>query len=344
MTFDEAFTLPARLRQELEKIIHGDTTLIAGPWLSELGYEVMYWIPFLNWIQQEFNVPRDRMIAISRGGVELWYRDLVCRYFEIFEHYSVEEFRQKNEARAARTGLQKQIRIDSFDQEVIEKIKPQLPDGDYQLLHPSLMYNWFLPFWNGFRGIELVRNHSVYRPFPHDDAAAQKLELPDEFVAVKFYTNGNLPNTVENREKLNEIIQRISGRYPIVLLDHAMHLDDHGQFRQALDGRVISAAEWMQPANNLAVQSHILSRATAFVGTYGGFASLSGFYGCPTLALYSNTNPFFDVHLALTQVVFAEFGPAPFLIAGMRDLKMLDLLHARQEVATNLTDSIQNIE
>ncbi len=37
--------------------------IVAGPWLAEVGYEVLYWIPFLRWFCDAHGVPRERLIA-----------------------------------------------------------------------------------------------------------------------------------------------------------------------------------------------------------------------------------------------------------------------------------------
>ena len=47
--------------------------IVVGPWLAEVGYEVLYWIPFLRWFWDAHGVPRERLIVVSRGGMEAVY-------------------------------------------------------------------------------------------------------------------------------------------------------------------------------------------------------------------------------------------------------------------------------
>ena len=57
--------------REIAALAAGTRPIVAGPWLAEVGYEVLYWIPFLRWFQDAFGVPRDRLVVVSRGGMEV---------------------------------------------------------------------------------------------------------------------------------------------------------------------------------------------------------------------------------------------------------------------------------
>ena len=65
----------------------------------------------------------------------------------------------------------------------------------------------------------------------------------------------------------------------------------------------------MSPERNLAVQTAVIARARAFVGTYGGYSYLAPFCGVPSLAFYSERS--FKVHhLHVAQQIFARLGGA----------------------------------
>ena len=53
----------------------------------------------------------------------------------------------------------------------------------------------------------------------------------------------------------------------------------------------------MTPERNLEVQTEIISRARAFVGTYGGLAYLGPYYGVPSIGFYANETELVPVHL-----------------------------------------------
>lgn len=44
----------------------------------------------------------------------------------------------------------------------------------------------------------------------------------------------------------------------------------------------------MTPGTNLEIQTTVITRARAFVGTYGGLSYLSPLYGVPALAALAN--------------------------------------------------------
>ena len=44
-----------------------DQPIIAGPWLTEVGFELLYWIPFLAWAKAYGSIHDDQLIVISQG-------------------------------------------------------------------------------------------------------------------------------------------------------------------------------------------------------------------------------------------------------------------------------------
>jgi hypothetical protein len=65
----------------------------------------------------------------------------------------------------------------------------------------------------------------------------------------------------------------------------------------------------MTPERNLAVQTAVIARAKAFVGTYGGYSYLAPFCGVPSLAFYS-VQTYKAHHLHAAQHVFERLGGA----------------------------------
>jgi hypothetical protein len=68
------------VERELEAAVAGSGPILAGPWISEVGYEVLYWAPFLRWVAAAYRIRRERMVVISRGGSDAWYCDVSGRY------------------------------------------------------------------------------------------------------------------------------------------------------------------------------------------------------------------------------------------------------------------------
>jgi len=48
------------LKRELERIQRTDAPIVIGPWVGEVGFELLYWIPFLNWALRSYELDRRR--------------------------------------------------------------------------------------------------------------------------------------------------------------------------------------------------------------------------------------------------------------------------------------------
>ena len=105
----------------LQKMARSDRPIIVGPWLSEVGFELLYWIPFLNWVKTYRHFDPERLIIVSRGGVAPWYRDIGATYIDLFDFYPPEQFRAKNEQRLAE-GKQKHLLMSQFDREILKVV------------------------------------------------------------------------------------------------------------------------------------------------------------------------------------------------------------------------------
>src|SRR5665648_81960 len=40
--------------------------IVVGPWLMEIGFELLYWIPYLRAQLARLGIPKERVIAVSR--------------------------------------------------------------------------------------------------------------------------------------------------------------------------------------------------------------------------------------------------------------------------------------
>jgi hypothetical protein len=97
---------------------------------------------------------------------------------------------------------------------------------------------------------------------------------------------------------------------PVVVLNTPFAVDDHRD--AAPEGRVITISDHMVPERNLAVQSAVIARARAFVGTYGGYSYLAPFHGVSSVAFYSQRT-FKSQHLHLADRVFDRLGGATLM-------------------------------
>ena len=112
-------------RRELRAAAAGSGPIILGPWLSEVGYEALYWVPFVRWFARNYDVDPERIVALSRGGVAAWYGGIASRYVEQFDLFTPREFAARNEARRGDAD-QKQLALSDFDNEVLSRARRRL--------------------------------------------------------------------------------------------------------------------------------------------------------------------------------------------------------------------------
>ena len=161
-------TVPTIIRWKINRIARSSKPIIVGPWLSETGFELLYWIPFLSWVQREFNLPKNRLIAISRGGAGRWYEGICSQYIDILDHFTVEHFKERNEDRIKWFGGQKQFRLSNFDNEILMCVSDILHTDKFEVIHPSFMYRLFDLYWHGPHSVNLVEQHAVYEQIQYE--------------------------------------------------------------------------------------------------------------------------------------------------------------------------------
>ena len=320
-----------RIERELARLAQGRHPIIAGPWLSEVGFEVLYWIPFLRWLEDRYRIDPERVIAVSRGGVGDWYRGVAGRYVDIFDHVDPDTFTARNTERRAtgESGGQKQTKSGAFDDEVLAAARRTLNIGEAAVCHPSFMYRLFNPFWFGNRALDLVMSHTRHVPLTLERPAG--LGLPERYVAAKFYTGAALPDTPAHRHALRELVGIVSRRLPVVLLDTGMATDEHEDYLFRDVPNVCSIKRHLTPSTNLGVQSAVVAGAEGFIGTCGSLAWLAPMLGVDTIAVYADER-FLVSHIFFATHVYRQTNAARFDTLDLSAAVQLDFV-ARQEMS-----------
>jgi hypothetical protein len=309
------------VEQELDRLISRGRPIVAGPWLSEVGFEALYWVPFLRWVKTAFHLDPERVIAVSRGGVGSWYAGVAQRYIEIWDLLEPADFARKNAAR----GVTKHYERSPLDEEILAGVARHLGTADFDVVHPSLMYRLFTLYWSGQRAMGFVDAHARFEPVAAPTLIDPVL-LPSEYVAVKFYAARSLPDTPAVREWMRRAIAALAEQAPVVLLDTGIVLeDDHADFDLGMRGRVISAKPWMTPRDNLGIQTQIVAGARAFVGTCGSIAWLAPQLGVDTSALFIDPK-WLHAHLPVAMRAYHRMGAGRFSVADLRAIDPLGAL------------------
>ena len=322
-----------RVEREIERVVSGRAPIIVGPWLSEVGYEVLYWVPFVRWVKAAFRIDPDRLFVVSRGGVGSWYADITSNYADIFDEIGLAEFSARNTDRSDREGTNKQFGMSDLDRMLVDRIRMRVGSGDVRVLHPSLMYRLFKSFWSGHRPLDFLDSHTRHVRLIAPAFDLRALALPDDYVAVKFYAARSLPDTLANRALLRTLVEAIAERWPVVLLDTGLDLDDHADYTFQHGGRMVTVRAHLDARTNLGVQTQIIAGARAFVGTCGGLAWLAPMLGVDSTAVFTDAR-FLHSHLHAARRLFHVLDGGRFSPLDLSALDPLGLsLASRQVVA-----------
>jgi hypothetical protein len=300
------------IERELEMLVGRGRLLVAGPWISEVGFETLYWIPFLHWVKTAFRLDQDRMVAVSRGGVASWYQGLASRYVEIWDHMNPADFARRN----AERGITKHYEPSPLDRDILDAVARRLGTREFDVIHPGLMYRLFTLYWSGQRAMGFVDAHMRFTVHGAP-ALIDPALLPREYIAVKFYGARSLPDTPQVRAVLHVLIAALAEQLPVVLLDTGLVLeDDHADYTFG-GSTVVSARSWMTPQTNLGVQTQIVAGARAFIGTCGSLAWLAPRLGVDTSALFVDPQ-WLHAHIAVAMRAYHKLGAGRFAVADLR--------------------------
>lgn len=294
--------------------------ILCGPWRSEVGFELLYWIPFLHNLRERYGLSRDRLIAVGRGGSAAWYD--TAGSADLFERLSVEEARTLSIQASQTTGSMKQNQTLAWERQVCALTATGLGLTEYHILSPSWMYGLCAPFWEGKQPLAWLDHyllHAVKMPAPAVDADLAA-KLPAKYVAMRWYARPTWPLREDLRLWTRRLVAAVAERTPVVLLDSA-HVDDHADIALGNIPNVLKLSDLVTPTplNNLAIQSAVIAKASAYVGTYGGMAQGAMRWGVPTVAYYDSFGQTAPAHLHLTQSLSLRTG-VPFIAGRPGDL------------------------
>ena len=293
-----------------------DHSIMVGPWCGEVGFELLYWIPFVHWLVERARIEGQRLVVITRGGGAVWYRDLTHRSVEIFDLVDADAFRNHAET-------WKQHQISSFDRQMLAGAMAAAGVGRVRLLHPQVMYRLFTAYWKQEPVLEPIGAFLRYGRLPAPPTHPVLNTLPTEYVAAKFYFSQSFPDTPANRAFVQRAITAAAEQLPVVLLNAGAQLDDHRDALVAAGARVHTISTGVR--DNLAAQSAVVARARGFIGTYGGFSYLAPLYGVDSVSFFSARDKLVPFHLDHAQRTFGSLAAGRFLACDVADAHLLTM-------------------
>lgn len=311
--------------QEIARVAAGGGPIVVGPWLAEVGYEVLYWIPFLRWFQDAFGITRDRLVVVSRGGMEGAYREIAGSYVDIFDLMTPAQLAARNaERRSSREGGgQKQSAASVLDDELLAAARSRLGLSSSAVCHPSLMFRLFRNVWHGNLPFDLLWRRTRYVAGGRASlSTALPAGLPHEFIAAKVYAGPALSTSDATRAAVRALVTQAASTAPVILLDADVGIDEHRDFDLSGIPGVMSASHLMTPRTNLDVQLALISRSRYLLSACGGLAWLAPFLDVPTVALYDSDH-LLAPHLFVARQAGVRAGAAEFSVLDLRGLSRL---------------------
>lgn len=302
--------------------------ILCGPWRSEVGFEALYWTPFLRFLATKVKEFDKRAAVITRGGLAPVYANIASQGYDLYALRSVTDVR--------REGLQdflvrnkqqttKQLTVTPWDEAVLRDGADALKLGPIpHVIHPSLMYWALSPFWEETCGLKYLASMTDYAKLP-------KLHMPDmpplpkHYVAVKVYGRSTFPYPhPQVAAWVQRTVATIAAQAPVVCLNSSNDYDDHVDIPLAGEN-VFQLPSDLRPEENLAVQAAVISQATCVVGTYGGMAQLALRLGVPSVSVWHDWGGTAHAHLSLSSWL-SKAQQVPFLAGSMADCGLWEQL------------------
>lgn len=284
--------------------------IFLGPWTSEMGFEVLYWLPYLEHLRHTHGLDRHRLIAVTRGGAGVWYN--VGHTVELYDYAPPGDFRLSALAAQRDQASIKQLGLTTWEKKLLALIAERLGVRRYHVLHPSMMYRTLDPWWGPqTMGMGEAMQHLRMTQIP-TPLAPIGLALPEQFVVVRWYQRATWPLREDLLDWTHAMVREIAKLMPVVILRASAYYDDHVDFPAPTGDNitVVQAEPWRE---NLAVQSAVLKRAKAYIGTWGGMAQLAVRLGVPTAAFYDRWHSCSYAHKVLTEWLGLQTGTPVFV-------------------------------
>lgn len=271
--------------------------VIVGPWRSEVGFETLYWLPFLAQWRERYHVDRERLIVLSRGGAGAWYG--AGRSVELYDYVPAQDLRLAALHASRKNGSVKQLDETALERHLIQLIAARLNLRRYHVLHPSRMYRALEGWWHDRLPTKVVLDQLRFTDIP-TPAVPLDVVLPERFVAVRWYHRYTFPMNDDTLVWAQRLTQAIAQQVPVVVLTSSLYQDDHWDFPITGPNITVVGADW--PAReNLAIQSAVIARSVAFVGTYGGTMQLAVRLRKPSAGFFLDFQKTAYAHKMLTE-------------------------------------------
>lgn len=304
-----------------ELLKRSDRPILIGPWRGEVGFEALYWLPWLMKLRKDLKLKEERLFPIGRGGSAAWYH--TPQGFELYAMRDPKDVRIENREQHLRTGKLKQETVTAFDRQVVKDCAETLKLSKYLTLHPAWMYATLSDFWEGETGLTSLQRQAEFVPIAKPDLP-DGATLPEKFVAVRFYIRYTYPPHDHLITFAKETIKQLARQTPVVLLHSETHADEHVDIHAKGIENVTTLSDHvaLTPETNLVTLSAVLARSLGFVGTYGGLAQLALRLQKPSVSFYHEWGGTALAHKHLADAL-ATTTNVPFVVHRLGELPLI---------------------
>jgi hypothetical protein len=289
----------------LEALQHDTRPIAIGPWLDDFGLEALFWIPFVRWAVEQYQLDPQRIVAVSRHErARILYTELGGTFVhthELCPDGNLE--RDLSQAVPQSEQNPKQLAVGPLDEELLRRALERPGAAGAHNLHPLLMFRLMRRFVAD-RTPERMRDVTRQPAVSLSDLPLNAPDLPDEYVAVSFPASAAFPDTEANRALARQIVGDIAQRSPVVVLDS---IATGGARNEVTSAHPILGLAL--PTDDLMAHLAVVGRAKAYVGGLSDLAYVAPLLGTSAVAYYSKAVPRHLVQLA--QQLFkqsVEFG------------------------------------
>ncbi|MCB1194712.1 hypothetical protein KDK77_00880, partial [bacterium] len=310
--------MPPKAHELLQKIADSGQPIIVGPFLSEVSFELLYWIPFLRAIQKRYRIAPNRLVAVSRFGADGWYKDFCSEYVDVLDFYSSQEFKEKQEKRIETVGGIKQFTITDFEYEIIRNTAQKYDLDAYQYISPALMYNLFRPSWKNIVPLDTMFQLLEYGSFPQPRTNKAPF-LPDEYIAFRFDFNPFFPDTEETRNFIKNILSAVAEWCTVVVLNAHDSPEFYAEIKRELKEKLFLCQNLGDNRESYTIQTHIISHAKTFIGSWISESFIAPFCHTKTIGLLDKTIGNYPSHLETSRYLFKSLPENSFVLLKISD-------------------------
>jgi hypothetical protein len=296
--------------------------IVVGPHVRELGFEVLYWLPFVQQARADYGLEKGRLIALSRGGMGRAYE--MAGSADVYDYLPVDTVRLHQVRATAAHQTSKQYTVEPWERHVVALAASSLGLARPLMLHPSWMYQLLHGYWTDTMAVKTLSRWLNPTPLPLMPLP-EGLRLPDTFVAVRIYARATMQPHDGVVFWLKRHLMRLAERRQLVFLCSDARYDDHADIVRPFGPNMIDLSAYSTPQTNLALQLAVIQRSALFLGTYGGLAQMALRAQKPAIALYTAWGGTAYAHVDLTHRL-ALSTQTPFYLVMPQQLEAMEEL------------------